>query len=101
MTKEVEETKTYGKPEINEIIEAFTNHWGMKPTPETLQRRYCQMLVREFKDTVNDVVAYALSIQSDHYAPRITSPKELWYKRIEVMAYYRKQEESTPNVMEV
>jgi hypothetical protein len=39
-----------------------------------------------------DVVNYALSIQSDYYAPQITSPKDLYYKHLKVMAYYRNNE---------
>lgn len=97
----IEEPKVYGKPELNKIMEAFTLHWGMEPTPKTLQRRYANMLVREFGETVQDVVVYALSIQKDYYAPRITSPKELWYKRIEIVAYYRKNNEDNGRVLKI
>lgn len=91
-----------GKQEITEIMQAFHDYWGIKPTPEFRQRQYCQHLVVAYGDKVMDIVKYALDIQSDHYAPQITSPKDLWYKRTNVIAYWRKQNEQTnQNVLKV
>lgn len=89
-----EDKQTFGKPEVNRVIEAFTNHWGMKPTPEKLQRRYANMLVKEYGERTDDLVKYALDIQKEYYAPVITSPKDLYYKRLNVTAYWRKNNET-------
>ena len=80
----------YGDPVINEIIQAFTDHMGMEPTPKQGQRRYASTLKKQFGDVVMDVVRYAISIQGDYYAPRITSPKDLYYKSSKVMDYYKR-----------
>jgi len=95
------ETKTYGKPEIERIMQAFHDHWMQRPVPEKLQRRYCQMLIREFGDRADDLVKYALDIQKDYYAPVITSPKDLYYKRLNVTAYWRKHNEGGGKVLKV
>lgn len=84
----------YGDPVINEIIEAFTQHMGMEPTPKQSQRRYASTLKKQFGDVVTDLVKYAISIQSDYYAPRITSPKDLYYKSSRVVDYYKRNEDS-------
>lgn len=86
------EVTEYGKPEITEIMQAFHNHWGTPPTPQYRQRQYCKHLLDLFKDKTMDVVKYAISIQSDYYAPQITSPKDLYYKHLKVMDYYRRNE---------
>lgn len=88
---------TYGKAEITEIMQLFHDHMGLKPTPEYRQRQYCQHLIRIFQNKALEVVKYAISIQSDHYAPRITSPKDLYYKHTQVMDYYRRNEKQANN----
>jgi hypothetical protein len=101
MSGEVVETEavSYGKPEVSAVMEAFTNYWGVKPAPYIRQRHYANTLVKLFGDKTMDVVNYALSIQSDYYAPQITSPKDLYYKHLKVMAYYRNNEGESGNVV--
>ena len=104
MTKaktEDSEVVSYGKPVINDIMEAFTNHWGVKPSPYLKQRQYANHLSKLFGDKTMDVVVYALSIQSDYYAPQITSPKDLYYKHLKVMDYYRRSQEDTGKVLSI
>lgn len=81
-----------GKREINEIIEAFTNFTGLEPTPKLRQRQYANTLNKILGDKTMDVVHYAISIQSDMYAPKISSPKDLYYKVNDVMAYAKRQQ---------
>lgn len=90
-----------GKPEIERIMQAFHDHWAARPVPEKIQRRYCNMLVREYKERTDDLVKYALDIQKDYYAPVITSPKDLYYKRLNVTAYWRKHNEGGGKVLKV
>jgi len=101
MSGEVVETEavSYGKQSVNDVMEAFTNYWGVKPAPYIKQRQYANTLVKLFGDKTMDVVNYALSIQSDYYAPQITSPKDLYYKHLKVMAYYRNNEGESGNVV--
>lgn len=96
MSKDVKE---YGKPEINFIMQAFTDYIGLQPTPKQQQRQYCHSLVKLLGETTEDVVRYAISIQDDYYAPTITSPKDLYYKLSKVMAYYKKQEGNNGKVV--
>jgi hypothetical protein len=101
MSGEVVETEvvSYGKQSVNDVMEAFTDYWGVKPAPYVRQRQYANTLVKLFGDKTMDVVNYALSIQSDYYAPQITSPKDLYYKHLKVMAYYRNNEKGTGAVV--
>lgn len=84
--------KTYGNPNINEIIQAFTDYLGLEPTPKLQQRQYSQHLLKILGDKTMDVVNYAISIQDDTYAPMIGNPKDLYYKLDKVMVYYKRQE---------
>lgn len=103
MSSEVVETEavSYGKQSVNDVMEAFTNYWGVKPAPYVRQRQYANTLVKLFGDKTMDVVNYALSIQSDYYAPQITSPKDLYYKHLKVMDYYRRNEGESQRVLKV
>lgn len=92
-----DEVKSFGRSDITEIMKAFHNHMGLKPMPEQRQRQYASTLIKIFQDKTMDVVNYAISIQSDHYAPRITSPKDLYYKHTQVMDYYRRNEKQANN----
>lgn len=86
---------TYGKPELNQIIQAFTDFTGLEPTPEVSQRRYASLLHNKLtKKNIKtmDLVHYALSIQTDRYAPKIASPKDLYYKANDVIAYHKRQQ---------
>ena len=95
------EVKSYGKPEVNEIMQAFTNYIGLKPNPEKQQRQYSNHLVKMLGDKTMDVVRYAIEIQSDYYAPVVSSPKDLYYKVDKVMAYYRKHNGEGDRVLKV
>jgi len=88
-----------GKKEVSEIIEAFTKFTGLKPTPVARQRQYANTLNKILGDKTMDVVHYAISIQGEKYAPQITSPKDLYYKHLKVMAYYRNNEGESGNVV--
>lgn len=82
----------FGRQDINEILQAFTDKWGIEPVPKQQQRRYCKLLIDIFKDKTMDIVTYAISIQDDEFAPRITSPKDLYYKHLKVMDYYQRNQ---------
>ncbi len=92
-----DEPKQFGKKELNDIIEEFTNHWGIPPEPKVMQRRYASHIYRLYGDNALDFVKFALSIQKDHFAPQITDPKDLYYKHLKVMDYYRKNNEKSNN----
>lgn len=88
--------------ELDEIIEAFTNYIGLAPTPGKQQRQYAGHIYRMCGTKTNDIVAYAISIQSDPYAPVVTSPKDLYYNLSKVMAYYKRNEaESNGKVVQL
>lgn len=80
-------------PILDEITELFTLHMGMKPTPQKQQRYYANHILKTFGDKTLDLVRFAISIQEDYYAPRITSPKDLYYKSSRVLDYYKKNSE--------
>lgn len=89
------------RQDITEIIQAFANHIGLEPKPVVQQRRYCKHLIDQLGSKTMDVVRYAISIQSSPYAPRITSPKDLYYKLSRVMDYYRKSNQDNGRVVSV
>lgn len=99
MSDMVEVKTQYGNPDINQMMEAFTNFIGLEPTPKKQQRQYCSHVIRATKGKTMDVVNYAISIQGDYYAPSVTSPKDLYYNLSKVMAYYKKQEAETGSVI--
>lgn len=92
---------SYGDPRINDMMEKFTNHIGLAPTPKTLQRRYCSLVIKATGDKAEDLTTYAIGIQSDYYAPRVSSPKELYYKMANVMAYYKQHEADSGKVLNI
>ena len=87
-----QDTTVRGKAEINEVIAAFTKFTGLEPTPKLRQRQYASTLTKILGDKTMDVVNYAISIQGDKYAPMISSPKDLYYKVNDVMAYAKRQQ---------
>ena len=89
----------YGNSRINFIMDSFTNYIGLEPNPKQQQRRYCQHIIKAVGDKTEDIVTYAIGIQSDYYAPRITSPKDLYYKLSKVMDYYKKHEADSGQVV--
>lgn len=86
-----------GREDITAIMKAFHDFTGLKPMPEIRQRQYASTLIKILGDKTMEVVAYALSIQSDYYAPQVLSPKDMYYKLDKVMAYYRKNETKKNN----
>ena len=80
-------TKQYGRPDISRVMQAFTDYIGLEPTPKAGQRRYCKLVIDRLGDKTDDVVRYAISIQDDQYAPRISSPKDVYYKLDKIMSY--------------
>ena len=87
--KSMTKTKTeqFGRPDINQVMQAFTDYIGLEPTPKAGQRRYCKFIIDRLGDKTDDVVRYAISIQDDQYAPRISSPKDVYYKLDKIMSY--------------
>jgi predicted transcriptional regulator len=101
-TNVVEETKvsllkplpsrTYGDPEVNQVIESFETIFGFKLSRMKQQRIAATHLIKAYGvDKTIGGIGAAAAIAGEEYAPQIASIEELWQKWGKLVNYYKKE----------
>lgn len=96
-----EETSREKKPnEINEILNLF--YETINPTisfANNTNRNSCDFLIKNFGfEKTKNAVEYAIRVQSEKYAPRITTPTQLKNKFAELQIYYKNNNKIIENI---
>lgn len=83
------ETKPIKMPrnDINDIMKMFIQANGAALPQHIKQRQYCHHLIKQYGERTLDLVKFAIGIQGLPYAPSVTSPKDLYYKAPQVVAF--------------
>jgi hypothetical protein len=87
--------QSFAGKEVNEILEIFYEYNPMINFGNKTQRKAVEELIKKFGiEAVKETCKYALSIQKEQYAPRITTPIQLKNKMGDLRAYFEKNKSS-------
>jgi hypothetical protein len=94
--------KSYGNPDINEILKSFTEVTGLRLVNVKRQRWAASTLLKvEPKSRILGAIQFIGATMSDRYAPRITDVEKLYWKWNELEIYGRKKASTMVNNKQV
>lgn len=94
--------KSYGNPDINEILKSFTEVTGLRLVNVKRQRRFASTLLKvEPKSRILGAIQFIGATMTDRYAPRITDIEKLYYKWNDLEMYGRKKASTMINNKQV
>lgn len=87
--------KSFGNPDVNEVIQMFEKTLDIKLSRVVNQRRAASTLIKRYgKDYVLQGIVAAANCSDDQYAPHISSVEDLQEKWNKLVIYYRKKKKT-------
>ena len=92
ITIENTELKLGDKTNVKNLLDIFYKFNPGMNFGNTTERKACEWLIEKYgEEKAINTAAYAISIQAEKYAPKITTPYLLKTKLGDLLAYYKKQ----------
>lgn len=88
----VADRPVYGNPDINQVLDAFTEFTGLKLTNTKRQRMFATHLLRNHGlDAIIVMIQFIAFTMNDEFSPRIADLEKLHYKWNDVEIYKGKK----------
>lgn len=94
VSKDTMVTPTYGKPEINQLVDYWQEQTGVKiSSAKQANRNACNNLLKKYgEDGVQKLIRTVSAAQADRYAPRIADFTELQSKLNKLLVWSKTQQ---------